>query len=450
MFNKLGLGILVISLFYSCAGKGSKNSGSSDEAITCQQGHSTFTPYIYLTDNGDLNISNYDGETKIEYSYLDLPYCKYNGNLPINIRDLLRKDSAPHVYEIALHLCEKDSIPIAIRVNDNYRDTVYYKYKQQKLSHINGRLESGVACRLVKRSETIQRSDVIRWLYNNNLPLGEGKIDALMEIIRDLSADDYLYPEENVNGIPVIKSFSNQRYRVSSNMKADYYYLFAAKDIHEIDNFVADMVSDGFPEATSNLSSTISCFRKKDQNMTDLNLLVICLVGINRDWAKQFLPLGLVCIDSYGPSYIPTGKGLRIEELLEGIKYGSSTSSVKEDVGLKSFDIQYNGKRPSNETFGVSTGEFYGNLANFTIYFTVGVESITFKYKEVSRTIKLSGKDSPYTTDVYLPLNLGVNKVIITARDKFGNDSYPHEETINMVRIKDDGINIDNSITIYN
>lgn len=453
MFSKLWQGILLVSLLLSCANNGSNNSGCSDEANTCEQEQSSFIPNIHLSDNGDLAISNYDGDTKFEYAYLDLPYCKYSGDLPINLKDLLRKDSAPIVYEIALHLCEKDSIPIAIRVKDNYQDTVYYKYKQQESSHIHGRLETGTACRLVKNNEKIQRSDVIRWLYQHNLPLGDDKIDSLIEIIRGLSVDDYLYPEGNVSEIPVLKSFSNQRYRISSNMIADHYYLFAAKDIKEIENFVADMVSDGFPEAASNLSSTLPCFRKKE---TEHSLLVMCLVGINRDWTKQFLPVGLVCIDSAGPSYSPTGIGLWLEEpggfdaQFKSLKLKNSLTSIIKEDGLKSFGIQYDGKKPSNERFGVSTGEFYGNWANFTLYFTSGVESISFKYKDVIKTIKLTGKDSPYTTDVYLPLNLGENKVKITAKDKFGNESYPHEEAINMVRIKDDGINIDNSVTIYN
>ena len=123
-----------------------------------------------------------------------------------------------------------------------------------------------------------------------------------------------------------------------------------------------------------------------------------------------------------------------------------------EEVSLEPFGIQYKGIRLSNEneSFGISTGSFQGNFANFTIYFTPDVESITFKYKEANRTIKLAGQDSPYTTDVFLPLNLGDNIVKITATDKFGNESSQHEETINMVRIKDDGIKIDNSVTIYN
>ena len=145
MFNKFWLGIVLISLLHSCVSNGSKKSGSSGVANTQGQEKNSCIPNVYLSDNGDLTMSNIQDVTKIEFSYLDMPFYEYRGTLPVNLKVLLGNDSA-HRNDIALYLCDKDFIPIVVRTNGNYCDTVYYKYKKREFFHLYGQLESGKAC----------------------------------------------------------------------------------------------------------------------------------------------------------------------------------------------------------------------------------------------------------------------------------------------------------------
>ena len=264
----------------------------------------------------------------------------------------------------------------------------------------------------------------------------------MISIVQDLAFDSLLHPEQD-KAIPTLSSFSSQHYRVSSNMKYDHYYLFAAEHKTDVDKFIEDMISDDFPESVRTLASTIPCFRASSISNSH-KLLVICLVGINKDWKSQVLPLGLVWLDREGPSYGDPYSGIyrAIREQFPKPSYSLETD----------FGIDYYVSSPgSTEYYEVSVGECYGRNANFTVKFGPGVESISFKLGSITRTEKLSDKYSPVTLNVFLPLAIGDNNVEITAKDVLGNESLPHTEHIRMYRIEDNsGITIENNINIYN
>ena len=106
----------------------------------------------------------------------------------------------------------------------------------------------------------------------------------------------------------------------------------------------------------------------------------------------------------------------------------------------------------------ISTGQFRGDNAQFTISFGGDVESMTIK-REIHRsyswlspgtkTIQLSGQTSPIHVTYALDLGIGDNYIPITVKDKRGNvTEYSYHIEMVQVEKTNPEINIDNNIDI--
>ena len=444
--------------------------------------HAESNPSVNIDDisfaNNILIIKN---SSRMKYD-LTISYLNWNvtqrcedATIEIDIDSLIRADNV-NKNHIALHLVQNEmSLPFSITISDVSAE---YEYTYSP-KHVNNgpyaTLVSGKAAPVHPMGKVdVKIEDLTKWLYFNDTYMDTEDIQRFYNVVYDLSQfESSVYQIEQGASLPVIKNFKGLKYRIKSNIKADYYYLFATSEEQEVEEFVSEVISQGFPQAESNINNSLSCFRKADSTSGILSgyrnsgLRVLLLIAINRDWSKTIMPVGMVNLDNSGALIIEGSdpltdilEGRKIydpHESLKDLQKKRNTQSISDKLGINSnlvfnkYGFEVIRQNTYSETLYVKTGNFYGNEANFIFEKRGHVETITIEYGSTSRTYNVKDKISPFTINCWLPLNIGENHVTIKATDKLGNQSR-HTHTINMVRVKDESpdININNQIDIYN
>lgn len=341
-------------------------------------------------------------------------------------------------------------LPLVIIIDEKYKVDFEYKYFQKCIEEgLHAKFVSGNAARLVKEENIVPKiEDIRKWLYDNNKYMDDSSIDLMYDIYKDLSYNkSNNYCIENSVSIPVMKDFSGIKYRINTNMIADYYYLFATDNKLDLETFISDVVSDNFMGSLSNTNDAFSCYRSKDKG----GLLTMFLIGIDKKWNKQIIPIGMVCIDNE-PPYITTQNESMTDDdymnsairsmAMSSSNNGYSNNRIKPKVenkfrcdtfknfGSLGFNITGIPSVNIRESITVRGNDFRGNVAEFAISFGKNVKSITFEYKEVKRKLNLINKESPYIFNCYLPLNLGNNYIKINAEDIFGNTTEDRKSVV--------------------
>ena len=421
------------------------------------------------------NISQMKYEVTISYLNRNVTQEYEDTTIEIDIDSLIRGDNVNNNH-IALHLVQNDMrLPFSITISDVSTEYEYTYSPKHVNNGPDATLVSGKAAPVHPMGKVdVKIEDLTKWLYFNDTYMDTEDIQRFYNVVYDLSQfESSVYQIEQGASLPVIKNFKGLKYRIKSNIKADYYYLFATSEEQEVEEFVSEVISQGFPQAESNINNSLSCFRKADSTSGILSgyrnsgLRVLLLIAINRDWSKTIMPVGLVNLDNSGPQIIEGSDPLT--DILEGRKIYNpheslidlqqkrNTQSISDKVGINSnlvfnkYGFEVIRQKTYSETLYVKTGHFYGNEANFIFEKRGHVEAITIEYGSTSRTYNVKDETSPFTINCWLPLNIGENHVTIKATDKLGNQSR-HTHTINMVRVTDynPDININNQIDIYN
>lgn len=274
-------------------------------------------------------------------------------------------------------------------------------------------------------------------------------------ILNQLDNSEYvIYTTED--DIPIIKSFAGIRYNLSTNIKADYYYLLATDSEEELNEFIKEVSLNDFEMGETNMRNSVSCFRANEKG----GYLTIFFIGLNKDWSKHIVPIGMVAIDNIKPSVLSDNSSV------EAFLSSNSKNAQFEDLILysKGIRIAMPNKYPkiSGQIY-ISTNSFRGNHANFEfgLFENGDIESISIKrevhrdymkrvMKPETKTIKLSDKKSPYHFTYELDLGIGDNYIPITVTDKRGNKTnYTYKISMVQVEDNDPDINIDNNINIY-
>ena len=461
--------------------------------ITISRDHNStleVTPTKHVESNPSVNINDISfannilfikNSSRMKYD-LTISYLNRNvtqrcedATIEIDIDSLIRADNV-NKNHIALHLVQNEmSLPFSITISDVSAE---YEYTYSP-KHVNNGpyaiLVSGKAAPVHPVGKVdVKIEDLTKWLYFNDTYMDTEAVQRFYNVVYNLSQfESSVYQIEQSASLPVLKNFKGLKYHIKSNIKADYYYLFATNEEQEVEEFVSEVISQRFPQAESNINNSLSCFRKADSTSGILSgyrnsgLRVLLLIAINNDWSKIIIPVGLVDLDNSGPLIIEGSdpltdilEGRKIydpHESLKDLQKKRNTQSISDTLGINSnlvfnkYGFEVIRQNTYSETLYVKTGNFYGNEANFIFEKRGHVETITIEYGSTSRTYNVKDKISPFTINCWLPLNIGENHVTIKATDKLGNQSR-HTHTINMVRVKDESpdININNQIDIYN
>lgn len=360
----------------------------------------------------------------------------------IDIDSILRCHS--NHMNLAYEFAHNSELPVIISIDSKKRIDFTYNYLPIiKEQNTYARLISGKAAPLVKEEDLIPGIEQIRsWLYDNDRFMEDAEIELMYSIYEDLvykNTNNYCL--KNESDVPKIRDFSNFYYRIDTNMMADYYYLFATDNSKDLETFIRDVVCDNFQGALTNSGGSFRCYRAKGKG----GLLTIFLIGIDKEWNNQIIPIGMACIDNLPPSISTENESEREKSWTETVAnavvsgtrtYSSGSSYNKpvekkkdkkklnnstKDFSLRGFNIKGVNNINTREQITVRGVEFGGNWAKFVISFDSNVKSITFEHANTKRKVNLSDKESPYTFDCNLPLKVGDNYIEITAEDKFGN-----------------------------
>ena len=429
MCNKLILAALLVILCSAC------NHSSNNAAL-----RGVSNPIRYHIINNIIEIITTDSTTHtINIAYpnkdnictklLSKPY-KFIGpqKIRLDIDSIIRCSN--NRIELSYKFFSNPKLPLVITIDEKQNIDFEYKYFQKHIEEgIYARLISGNAAYLIKEgSVTPDIKDIRRWLYNNNNYIDNDSIDLMYEIFKDLSyCNSNNFYLEDATSIPTIKDFSGIKYRINTNMVADYYYLFATDNKWDLETFISDVVSDNFIGSLSNTNNAFSCYRSKDKG----GLLTIFLIGIDKKWNKQIIPIGMVSIDNEPPYIMTRNQSMtdnhHINVLLK--MQNNTTPQIENEIKcdtiktFKSLGFNITGIPHTDieERITVRGNDFRGGYAEFTISFSKNVKSITFEYKDVKQKLDLTDKESPYTYSCNLPLNLGDNYIKINAEDILGN-----------------------------
>lgn len=384
--------------------------------------------------NGQLSINiNSPKEHRVICKYFDEIFIDtlFKKSINFDLEDTLStvyNFSNSKSYEIAYSLITKGYVPIYVNIDEKV-DTMFVGHIDLAAeNNLYAKVVSGEVCPIERYYLSEQEQyNIRRWLDEDKLvsAIDMGKMLTRMNPLDYIpsNVEDY-YTGKN---IPILKSFTGQKYSLESNLKADNYYLYAPIDISDLNGFIQDMIDNGFPSSVNNLSSSLSCFRKKGEG----GRFVVFLIGINNSGTYGYIPVGLVAIDNVKPIVNDYGSGFKYIH----------------DCGLFLRKVPW-GLPDVEETVTISNGQFRGNDALFEVEFDEGIESISIKreiyhdymrysYRPETKTIKLSDKESPYYFRYILDLFIGDNYIPITVTDKFGN-STNYTYKITMEQIKED------------
>lgn len=351
----------------------------------------------------------------------------------------LIKSKRESQYGIAYHLATNHGdLPIHLTISTELDTTILYHIDIRNIVQYKATVVKGKCARLFGDYETTNvEADIIKWLYRQQKTnVGDSIISLMRLYLKEINRtkySEYITHEE----MPVVPSLSGISYNISSDLVADNYYLFSCTNEKEIEEFVEEMVSIKFEGATHSLNNPMLCFRKASTCGTTC----IMLIGINKDWSYQIVPIGLICIDDIKPSvgFFSTRKAYSdATQFVFNKKQIRVTSKVKSPSFIGAISLSY----------GNFQGALYYNIP-FTINWTGDITKLVIHKSSSSvETIDLTSHISPlHKTINGIVLGIGDNFIPIEVYDACGNVEK-YDLSIKTVRIEDNKpeVNIENNI----
>lgn len=435
------LGLVCTMCLFSC--DQTSNQTASKRATTVSISDESIT----ISDN---NKDALDLQIKVGEQ---ITYTKeVKANQETSLLSLLKTNSELN-NDIALLLAQNDgNVGVNLSLPNVFDTTIVFHLDMNDVPEYSTKVLSGKCASLtgVFDAENIE-SDIIKWLYRKNLKnVGEETINNMRLYLKELNSSDYkqyVTSEE----IPIITSFNGINYKLSSDLVADNYYLFACKFEKDLEDFVEEKVSLKFEGAVHSLSQPISCNRFAESSGTSC----IFLVGINNDWNYSVAPVGLISIDDIKPAQL--GGARRVSE-------GDLSRFDNADLLFQrnKIIIRMPNQVPCVTGFAnLLTREWSGNgiscNVNFEVIFSGDIKSITLLREDHlakwlgkgKKEIDLQDKTSPYLFSYELHLEDGDNYVPVIVTDLRGNKmEFQYNVGCESKPNNTPQINIDNNVNV--
>lgn len=445
---------IIISIFCALCLVSCDQTNSSQNT---QQNHKTGTTVfltdedITISDNNKQSTDTHDIQIRIGDS-IDYKIGVFNNN-KTTIHDLLLSQGG---FNVAFLLAQNNgNIQVNLSVQDVIDTTITYHLDITDIQEYATKVQSGSCAQLVGICDAENmETQIIKYLYKMEMRnVSDEFKNKMLLYMQALNKTDDFSQYVTVQEIPVVTSFKGIYYRISSDLVADNYYLFACESEKELDEFVEEMVTLKFEGAVHTLTQPMSCYRSPDSSGT----ICIFLVGIDNNWTYQIAPVGLVCIDNKAPefNYDP-----------------SPANSFSYDPTVNHHDLLFKKNKiivrmPENTPVidGVGyivTNEWSGNgvscNVNFQVFYKGDVKSITLVREENlakwlgkgKKVINLQEVTTPYLFSYELHLEDGDNYLPIILTDLRGNTKeVKYNIGCQSKPNNNPQINIDNTVNVH-
>ena len=370
---------------------------------------------------------------------------------------------------IALNAAKNDfTHEIKFQINDvldtvfNYRQTIT-EIPDEKISFI------GFGAPLVRKSKKLDCDKELRvWLYRRQEHLDDTLFDSFRTIYTELSiTDDNEYVP--VGNIPVVHDIDGRKYKVTSDIQADYYAIVACQNQAYINQFVEQAVGNNFTGLSPSLSVPLNCHYIKGTS----GYRNVFLLGINKDWTYKQIPLATFALDNSAPEssfYDVSSRFTRTRYY-----YNIENTISKSEPSLLNYKDRIKVLYPSNKPkiFGgasVLITNWNGNGLECNVTFRVELsgdaKSVTiqrrgelcyydkylgYHFKPEDKVIYAKDHKGAYTFTYKMHFDDGDNIIPVIVEDYNGN-KHKGSITVNAEFVRSDApsINIDNNIDIYN
>lgn len=407
--------------------------------------------YITIFDNNKQSSDTHDVQIRIGDT-IDYTIGVFN-NQKTTFIDLL---TAHGVFNIAYLLAQNNGdIKMNLDVQNAKDTTIICHVDIADIQEYATKVQSGSCAQLIGICDAENmESQVIKYLYKMNLKnVSDEFKNKMLLYIQALNKTDDYSQYVTVQEIPVVTSFRGINYKISSDLVADNYYLFACESEKELDEFVEEMISLKFEGAAHSLTQPISCYRSPNSSGT----ICIFLIGIDNDWTWRIAPVGLICIDNSAPNSKDNTNILAFE-------YAFDSVMNHHDLLFKNNKIIV--RMPENTPVieGVvylSTNDWSGNgiscNVNFQVFYRGDVKSITLVREENlakwvgkgKKVIDLQEVSNPYLFSYELHLEDGDNYLPIIITDLRGNKTeFQYNVGCESKPNNTPQINIDNNVTV--
>ncbi len=445
---------IIISIFCALCLVSCDQTNSSQNT---QQNHKTGTAVfltdedITISDNNKQSTDTHDIQIRIGDS-IDYKIGVFNNN-KTTIHDLLLSQGG---FNVAFLLAQNNgNIQVNLSVQDVIDTTITYHLDITDIQEYATKVQSGSCAQLVGICDAENmETQIIKYLYKMEMRnVSDEFKNKMLLYMQALNKTDDYSQYVTVQEIPVVTSFKGINYRISSDLVADNYYLFACEFEKELDEFVEEMVTLKFEGAVHTLTQPMSCYRSPDSSGT----ICIFLVGIDNDWSYRVAPVGLICIDNSAPkfNYSDNSNVLAFEYAFDPvlnhrdllfdknkiiIRMPEKTPVIEGVVYLSTTGWSGTG----NVSFQVNQR---GDIKNITL---VREENLARWVGKGKKVINLQDVSSPYLFSYELDLDFGDNYLPVIVTDLRGNTSeYKHIIRCGPKPDNNPQINIDNTVNVH-
>jgi len=330
-------------------------------------------------------------------------------------------------YKLATH---NNTFDVTVRTSRTSDTIFHYRYNTFDIKPINVAEVVSGPCRgfYDVNNRRDYHGKIRQWIFNNNLSPDSSVIETANSILRQFNYSGKNEYSALNNSIPIVNSLSGLKFRFNAQLEGDFFYLYAysCSSGKPIKSFVESKITKGLSDAHHSIGDEFACSNNGGSGPN-----VLFLVGINKNWKYEALPVGIIVVDDIAPEirargHMPT----RYRGLYNSYyDYGNGSSLYwSKTITLPRQNMVINIPNISasiSSYVSVSYGNFEGNdYSGYNIPFYVSISGDVLSLTIGSHRLNGSSIKNDECIRLHIRgLHTGDNSLPLTAVDSRGNKS---------------------------
>lgn len=232
-------------------------------------------------------------------------------------------------YEIALEATQNNGINVIATINNATSNTFKIQLERPiKKATLYANEISNFCNPFIKKSLQFSEDDIRKYLFRKKIHFDDTFVRKMGVNYALLEKSDFSEIVTRDTIVPVYGNPKELKFKIESNLKADYYYLLLSNidfsslgrlrvisaldhnsfddslsvvesnvESLNLDSFIEEQVSSKFLGGITSLDQEIPLTLNKRNNGS-----LLMLIGLNKDWTYKYVPIGLLGINDSGPS----------------------------------------------------------------------------------------------------------------------------------------------------